>query len=83
MPGWRTLNLTIARSNHMALTRVERERINDSRSKLQSVADSLRHVDSKKVPDFEEIQDCLEDADKSLGGALRSSDPEPPKKGRG
>ena len=57
----------------MALTRLERERITDSRLKLQSAANSLNHIDPKKVPDLDEIQECLEDADKSLGGALRSS----------
>jgi hypothetical protein len=59
----------------MALTQVERERITDSRLKIRSVADSLNHVDPKKVPDFDEIQECLEDAEKSLGGALRSPGP--------
>ena len=62
----------------MALTRVERERIADSRLKLQSVSNSLKHVDPQKVPDFDEIKECLEDADKSLGGALRSSESEKP-----
>ena len=57
----------------MALTRLERERISDSRMKLQSAANSLSHIDPGKVPDFDDIQDCLEDAEKSLAGALRSS----------
>jgi hypothetical protein len=55
----------------MSLTRVERERVSDSRLKIQSVADSLAQVDAAKIPDFEEIQDCLEEAEKSLSGALR------------
>jgi hypothetical protein len=76
MPGWHTSNLIIAGSKDMALTRVERERITDSRLKIQSVANSLHHVDSKKVPDYEGIQKCLEGAYKSLGGALRSSEPD-------
>jgi hypothetical protein len=63
----------------MALTRVERERITDSRLKIQAIAHSLNGVDPKKVPHFEEIQACLEDADQSLGGALRSSESDPPK----
>jgi hypothetical protein len=62
----------------MALTRLERERITDSRLKIQAVANSLKHVDPKKVPDFEEIEECLEDTDKNLGGALRSSGPPNP-----
>jgi hypothetical protein len=57
----------------MALTPVEKERITDSRLKIQSVANSLKNVDPKKIPDLEEIQECLEGADQSLGGALRSS----------
>jgi len=56
----------------MRLTRLEKERLSDSRLKLQSVADSLKHVDPTKVHDFEEIQDCLEAAEKNLRGALRS-----------
>jgi hypothetical protein len=56
----------------MALTRVEKERVSDVRLKLQSAANSLKHIDAKKVPDHRDIEDCLEDADKSLGSALRS-----------
>ena len=56
----------------MRLTRLEKERIADSRFKLQSVADSLRHVDHSKVNEFEEIQDCLENAERNLRGALRA-----------
>jgi hypothetical protein len=57
----------------MALTRVEKERITDSRMKVQSIANSLKQVDPNKIRDFEEIQECLKDADRSLGEALRSS----------
>ena len=56
----------------MRLTRLEKERIADSRLKLQSVADSLRHVDGSKINDVEEIQDCLEAAERNLRGALRA-----------
>jgi hypothetical protein len=55
-----------------ALTKVEKERLTDSQLKIQSVSSSLKHVDPEKVPGFEEIRDCLEDADKNLGQALRS-----------
>ena len=44
-----------------------KERINDSRLKVQSIANSLKHIDPSKVPHFTEIENCLEDADKSLG----------------
>jgi|RhiMethySRZTD1v2_1073278.scaffolds.fasta_scaffold686832_2 hypothetical protein len=60
--------------NLMALSRVERERVNDSRLKLQSVTNSLSQVDPSKVPEIDEIQECLENAEKSLDGALRSSE---------
>jgi len=63
----------------MTLTRVERERITDSRLKIQAVASSLKGVDPKKIPDFEEIEECLQDADRNLRGALRSSGPDPSK----
>jgi hypothetical protein len=55
----------------MRLTLVEKERISDSRMKLQSVAHSLNHIDPEKVPGFQEIQECLDDAEKTLSGALR------------
>ena len=55
----------------MTLTRTERERIADSRLKIQSVAHSLNQVDPSKVPNFEEIRDCLEGAEESLEGALK------------
>ena len=58
----------------MAFTSVERERITDSQLKIQSVANSLNRVDPKKLSALEEIQECLEDADRSLGAALRSRD---------
>jgi hypothetical protein len=61
----------------MALTQVERERISDSRQKVQSVANSLKHVDPRKVPHHSEIEECLEDAEDSLREALRSSPPNP------
>jgi hypothetical protein len=61
----------------MALTRLERERITDTRLKLQSAANTLNQIDPAKVPDFDDIQDCLEDAEKSLGGALRLSKSDP------
>jgi hypothetical protein len=59
----------------MALTRVEQERITDSRLKVQSIANSLRHIDPNKIRHFEEIQECLEDTDRSLKEALRSAPP--------
>lgn len=59
----------------MALTPVERERIQDSKRKLRSVTNTLHHVDPKKIADFEAIEQCLEDAGRTLEGALRSDHP--------
>ena len=64
----------------MALTNAERERITDSRAKLQSVARSLKHVNPKEIPHAAAIDDCLEDADKSLTGALRTKPGDPGQK---
>jgi hypothetical protein len=58
----------------MALSRAERERIADNRMKIRSAADSLSHIDPSKINDFEAIQECLENADRNLTGALESSD---------
>ena len=58
----------------MSLTRVEKERIKDSRMKLQSVANSLKHVNPKGVAGMHEIEECLEDAERSLKGALRGDE---------
>ncbi|HWD00347.1 MAG TPA: hypothetical protein VG456_26500 [Candidatus Sulfopaludibacter sp.] len=57
----------------MILTRVEKERISDSRLKIQSVAAALQQIDPEKIPQLDEIQHCLEDAEASLKGALRKS----------
>jgi hypothetical protein len=54
------------------LTRAEKERLTDSQMKIQSVNNSLKQVDPEKIPDFAGIQDCLEDAQRSLEEALHS-----------
>jgi hypothetical protein len=58
----------------MRLTRLEKERIADSRLKIQSISNSLKHVDPKKVHAFDNIRHCLEEAEHSLGGALKASE---------
>ena len=55
----------------MSLTRVEREQIQDSKLKLQAAANSLSNIDPGNIEDFEEIQECLEDAHNSLEAALK------------
>lgn len=62
----------------MALSRAEKERVSDSRLKLQSVANALSGVDPENVPDFEQIQDCLENAEKNLKTALRAAESDSP-----
>ena len=57
----------------MSLTRLERERINDSRMKIEAVAESLTEIDPTKVPEYQAIQECLGSAHKNLGAALRPS----------
>jgi hypothetical protein len=56
----------------MGLTRVDKERISDSRLKLQAVTNSLKQLSPDGLRGVDEIQDCLEDAEKSLRGALRA-----------
>ena len=57
----------------MRLTRLEREAINDSVLKLESIQISLEQVSESKIPDFEQIHQCLQTADKSLRGVLRKN----------
>ena len=61
----------------MALTRVETERITDARLKLQSAANSLKQISAEKIPGHSDIDECLENADKSLRNALRAQKSEP------
>jgi hypothetical protein len=68
LPMWSTIT---AEEIPMSLTPVERERIQDSKRKIQSITHSLHHVDPRKIADFESIEDCLEVADRNLEGALR------------
>ena len=53
----------------MKLTAAERERITDGVLKIQSVRASLEHVDGK-IPNEEELADCLDNVDESLRQAL-------------
>jgi hypothetical protein len=57
----------------MSLTRVEREKITDSALKIQSVRASLDKMDETKIPEFGELQSCLESADRNLRLALRNA----------
>jgi len=72
MPGWPMWSNITAEEIPMSLTQVERERIQDSKRKIQSVNHSLHHVDPRKIADFEAIEQCLEQADRTLEGTLRT-----------
>ena len=55
----------------MELTKSERTKITDSMHSIQSARASLADVDESKVPKLDEIQECLQAADKNLRVALR------------
>ena len=57
----------------MSLTKSERAKITDSVHSIQSARASLADIEGDKVPDVDEIQDCLESSDKKLRGALRET----------
>ena len=59
----------------MGLTNSERAKITDSVHSIQSARASLSGVDESKVPKLDEIEECLEGADKTLRGALREPPP--------
>jgi hypothetical protein len=62
----------------MQLSQEERARIKDSTHKIQSVNDSLAHVDPAKIPEIEEIKDCLQDSDKALRRVLQTAEAKKP-----
>jgi hypothetical protein len=55
----------------MPLTRLEREAINDSVLKIQSIEASLKQVCEAKIPNREEIETCLASAGRNLRTVLR------------
>jgi hypothetical protein len=57
----------------MDLTKSERAKITDSMHSIQSAQASLTSIDQTKVPQVDEIQECLESADKNLRIALRQA----------
>jgi hypothetical protein len=60
----------------VALTRVDKQRLQDSRLRIQSIVDALGGVDPAKVPNYAEIGECLREAERSLQIAL-SAEPQP------
>jgi hypothetical protein len=57
----------------MHLSRVDRARLEDSRLKIQSVVKALDGVESGKLPRYNDIHECLCDAEKSIALALRAA----------
>ena len=55
------------------LTKSERAKITDSVHSIQSARASLADIDETRVPDVDEIQECLENADRNLRDALRQA----------
>ena len=55
------------------LTKSDRAKITDSVHSIQSARASLADINEEKVPEVDEIQDCLENADKNLREALRDA----------
>jgi hypothetical protein len=53
------------------LNEEERARVNDTKHSIQSAAASLSHVDRRKIPKVEQIEECLENADSVLRAALQ------------
>jgi len=57
------------------LTKEERERVNDTKHSIQAATEALSRVDRAKIPNVEEIEDCLDDADKTLHDVLKATPP--------
>ena len=53
------------------LSPVEQEAVNDSILKIQSIQQSLDQVQEFKIPDIQEIRDCLTTAHRNLRAVLR------------
>jgi hypothetical protein len=58
-----------------SLTKEERARVVDSKHNIQAASQSLSGVDPRKVPKMNELEECLENADKTLRGVLQASGP--------
>ncbi len=55
------------------LTNEERARVIDSKHNVQAATASLSGLDRRKVPKLEEIEECLENAVKTLSNVLRTA----------
>jgi hypothetical protein len=57
----------------MSLTLLEREAVNDSVLKIQSINSSLRELSSAEVPDLKAVRECLAKAHTVLRKLLQDS----------
>jgi hypothetical protein len=55
----------------MDLSKTDRARITDTVHSIQLAQASLVEIDESKVPEVNEIQECLDGADRNLRRALR------------
>jgi len=62
------------------LTLEDRARITDTSHQIQSANEALSRVDPRKIPGFDGIISCLQNADKTLRRVLRSIRPRASKK---
>lgn len=53
------------------LTKEERERVNDTKHSIQAATEALSRFDRAKIPHVDQIEDCLDDAGKTLQGVLK------------
>jgi len=57
----------------MDLSKTDRAKITDTVHSIQLAQASLTDIDETKVPEVDEIQECLEGADQNLRRALRQA----------
>lgn len=54
------------------LTEAERARVVDGKHNIEAASDALSGVDRAKIPNLDDIEQCLENADQCLREALES-----------
>jgi hypothetical protein len=57
----------------MDLSKTDRAKITDTVHSIQLAQASLMDIDDTKVPEVDEIQECLDGADRNLRRALRQA----------
>jgi hypothetical protein len=54
------------------LTQEDEARIKDTTHNIQAASESLTHIDAQKIPNVAAIKSCLQEADQTLRGVLRT-----------